>query len=178
MKKPISKQLTLSGLLISVGVILPMVFHAAGGGGPVFLPMHIPVLLAGFFLSIPFALMVGALTPMLSSFITGMPPAFPMLPIMIFELATYAAVASLIYRKYQLNVYIALIVSMFCGRVVAGVMVWFLTTLFTTQLPGPIIFIKGAVATGIPGIIIQLIFIPAIVFAVNKYFSDNVQQAS
>ena len=45
-----TRQLTVSGFFIALGLILPMLFHLAGGMGVVFLPMHLPVLLAGFFL--------------------------------------------------------------------------------------------------------------------------------
>lgn len=168
MKIQSTKQMVLSGVFIAIGLVLPMVFHAIGGGGAVFLPMHIPVIIGGFFLSIPYALLVGVLTPVLSSLLTGMPPAFPTLPFMIFELATYGIMVSLLYRKYKMNVYISLVASMVCGRIMAGAVVWVLATFFAAKLPSPIIFISGAVTTGIPGIIIQLIFIPVLVMAMNK----------
>lgn len=47
MKNSATKELVLSALFIALGVVLPMVFHAIGAG-PVFLPMHIPVLLRDF----------------------------------------------------------------------------------------------------------------------------------
>ena len=55
-----------------------MLFHLAGGMGVVFLPMHLPVLLAGFFLGPRFGLLVGIITPLLSSLLTGMPPLLPL----------------------------------------------------------------------------------------------------
>lgn len=168
MKFQSTKQMVLSGVFIAIGLILPMIFHAIGGIGTVFLPMHIPVIIGGFFLSAPYAFLVGVLTPVLSSLLTGMPTLFPVLPFMIFELATYGTVVSLLYRKCKFNVYVSLIISMICGRIMAGSVVWILTTFFTAKLPSPIIFINGAITTGIPGIIIQIIFIPVIVMAVNK----------
>lgn len=167
MKNQLTKQLVLSGLFIALGIILPMVFHVFGGG-VIFLPMHIPVIIAGFFLSVPYALIVGVLTPLLSSLLTGMPPVFPVLPLMMFELATYGVIASFFYRKCNMNVYVSLIVSMVCGRIMAGVVVWVLATFFMAKLPGPIIFITGTVVKSIPGIIIQLIFIPAVVKILSK----------
>jgi len=71
---PKVKFLTLTALLIAVGVLLPMVFHILSFGGPMFLPMHIPVLVAGFLLPWQFAALVGITTPLLSFFLTGMPP--------------------------------------------------------------------------------------------------------
>ena len=72
-----TRQLTVSGFFIALGLILPMLFHLAGGMGVVFLPMHLPVLLAGFFLGPRFGLLVGIITPLLSSLLTGMPPLLP-----------------------------------------------------------------------------------------------------
>lgn len=170
MKKQITKKLTLSGVFIAIGIILPIAFHAIEGGGSIFLPMHIPVLMAGFFLDWPYALAVGVLTPLLSSSLTGMPPLFPVLLFMIPELAVYGTVVSLLYRNLKMNVYAALIISMVCGRIIAGVVVWILTTFFMAKLPSPIVFVQGAILKGIPGIIIQLILIPAVVLTVGKIY--------
>ena len=49
-------------LLVAAGIILPMMFHAVGMG-KVFLPMHIPVLLAGFMVGPIIGGLVGFLTP-------------------------------------------------------------------------------------------------------------------
>lgn len=130
--------------------------------------MHIPVLIAGFFLDWPFALAVGALTPLLSSLLTGMPPFFPVLPYMMLELATYGAVVSFFYENLKMNVYESLIISMVCGRIMAGVTVWVLATFFTVKLPSSLIFVQGAIVKGLPGIIIQLVLIPTIVLSVKK----------
>lgn len=167
MENKVVREMVLSGLFMALGLILPMAFHAFGGGST-FLPMHIPVLIGGFVLSLPFAMMVGVTTPILSSLLTGMPPAFPILPYMVFELATYGAVSSLLYRKYRLNIYLTLFGSMIAGRIVAAIIVWILAAFFMAKLPGPMIFITGAIAGGVPGIIIQILFIPGIVLALQK----------
>lgn len=161
------RETVLSGLFIALGLFLPSIFHLFGAGST-FLPMHIPVLIAGFCVSLPFAVAVGAITPILSSIITGMPPFFPIMPYMVFELAAYGAAASLLYRKLKLNVYISLIFSMIIGRIIAGISVWVLATIFLAKLPSPIIFLSGSIAKSIPGIIIQIIFIPIIIIALHK----------
>ena len=171
MKKNNLTQMAIAGLFIAFGIVLPMMFHAIGLGST-FLPMHIPVLLSGFVLDAPMAAAVGAITPFLSSMFTGMPPAFPIMPYMVFELAAYGYMISFFYRKIHRNAYISLIGSMISGRIVAGVAVWVLATLFAAKLPGPVVFITSSVAKGLPGIIIQLIFIPAIVLLLEKY-SEN-----
>ncbi|MGB7605578.1 MAG: ECF transporter S component [Lutisporaceae bacterium] len=161
------REIVLSGLFITLGIILPIIFHAFGAGST-FLPMHIPVLIAGFVVSLPFAIAVGAIIPMLSSLLTGMPPGFPVLPFMVFELATYGAFSSLMYRKFKSNVYISLICSMIVGRIVSSVVVWVLATFFMAKLPNPFVFIIVGITQGIPGIILQIVFIPGIILALQK----------
>lgn len=142
-------------------------FHFFGLGKN-FLPMHIPVLLAGFILSLPYAIAIGVITPLLSSIITGMPPIFPVLPYMVFELAVYAVVANVLSKKMKLNTYLSLIMSMVAGRIVAGIVVWGMIVIFGAKLPSPTVFIISAVTAGIPGIIIQLAFIPPMIILSKK----------
>lgn len=161
------RELVLSGLFTALGFVLPIIFHMIGAGR-VFLPMHIPILLAGFFISVPYAAAVGIVTPLLSSVFTGMPPIFPMTPIMMFELGVYGAAASLFFRKMKLNIYISLAASMIAGRITAGIVVWIMGTLFAVKLPGALTFATGAIATGLPGILIQMLLIPAVVIVLQK----------
>ena len=161
------REMVISSLCITMGLILPVIFHSFGLGST-FLPMHIPVLLSGFILPMPYAVAVGAITPLLSSIITGMPPMFPIMPYMVFELAAYAAVASILSRKMRLNPYPSLVGSMIVGRIVAGVVVWVLIELFGAKLPNPFVFIGSAITTGIPGMIIQLVAIPPMVVILKK----------
>jgi len=167
MKNNTLRQMVMSGLFITMGLVFPVIFHYFGLGKS-FLPMHIPVLLAGFMLSLPYAIAVGAITPVLSFVLTGMPPLFPVLPYMFFELMAYAAVANLLSRRIKLNSYISLIISMIAGRIVAGVIVWGMIVFFGAKIPGPIAFIASAVTTGIPGIIIQLAFVPPMIILLKK----------
>lgn len=44
-----TKNLVMSALFVALGILIPMIFHSMGLG-KAFLPMHIPVLLAGFIL--------------------------------------------------------------------------------------------------------------------------------
>src|SRR5690554_4903990 len=155
MRTNIVRETVLAGFFVALGIVVPIAFHAFGPG-TTFLPMHIPVITAGFVLSAPFAVLVGLLTPVLSSVMTGMPVIFPVLPFMVFELATYGLVTSLLYRKLKLNVYVSLVGAMISGRIVATIVVWVLTTFFVVQLPSPLVWISGVIVTGIPGIIIQL----------------------
>jgi len=166
-----SRKIVLSGLFIAFGIILPIIFHQFNMGGPAFLPMHIPVLIAGFFLGATEGLLVGIITPIISSVLTGMPPAFPMLPIMIFELATYGFLAGLFSKKMKLNIYISLILSMLGGRIAAGVVVLVLAQFFGFK-GAPIPFVQGSIVAGLPGIVIQFVFVPVLAKLLNKHINS------
>ncbi|MEW8973042.1 MAG: ECF transporter S component [Tissierellaceae bacterium] len=166
------RDLVISGLLLALGLIIPSIFHSTGISGKIFLPMHIPVLLGGFLLPPLFAMIVGIVTPIFSGLITGMPELFPMGVIMLFELGIYGLVASILYRKFRIPVIISLIVSMIIGRIVAGIVVFLLIVSSTVDMD-PIIFVKSGIITGLPGIIIQLILIPILMYGINRYTTIN-----
>ncbi|TJX13445.1 ECF transporter S component [Tissierella creatinini] len=162
-----TKELVLSGLLLAAGLVLPMVFHMFSMTGPVFLPMHIPVLIGGMLLPPAFALLLGVITPVMSSILTGMPVVFPMAIIMAFELGTYALSASIATRKLKLNPLLSLIIAMIVGRIIAGLVVSVLVQLFGVKMD-PIMYVKGAIVTGLPGLMIQIVFIPTLIYALKK----------
>lgn len=161
-----TKNLVGTGLCMALGLLLPQLFHVIGAG-TVFLPMHIPVLLCGLCSGWQYGLICGVITPLLSSILTGMPPIFPVGLTMMFELAAYGALTGLLYRKFNLNIYIALIGSMLAGRIVSGLA----STLFYGMAGkeyGLQLFLTGAFVTSIPGIILQIIIVPLLVIALEK----------
>lgn len=167
------KRIVIAGLLLAIGVVVPYLFHMSSIPGTIFLPMHIPVLLGGFLLPPHLAFILGALTPILNSLVSGMPALFPMALIMTVELGFYGLITSLLYRKLRVPSILTLLISMAVGRVMAGVMVFLLAIFFSGDLApaflDPIAFIVGGVATGLPGIIIQLILIPTLVYSIMRY---------
>jgi len=91
--------LTGTALLLALGVVLPIVFHAFPLGGRIFLPMHLPTFVAGLVLGPVAGLVVGAGSPIVSGLLTGRPTVFYMVP-MVFELATYGLVAGLLRPRF------------------------------------------------------------------------------
>lgn len=173
-RKITTKKLVTASMLLAIGVIIPSIFHITGLPGQMLLPMHIPVLIGGFLLPPTLALLLGMLTPLLNSFITGMPVLFPIAIILVFELGAYGLITSLLYRVLKIPSLLALIISMIVGRLVAGLTIFVLSAFFTLPLD-PIIFVKGAVITGLPGIIIQIILIPSLVYAILKYTTIDLE---
>jgi hypothetical protein len=167
---PLSKTnwITLTGLFLALGVVLPVGFHAFGIGGRVFLPMHFAPLLAGFLVG-PFSgLTVGLMAPLISHLITGMPPAYAV-PLMSLELPLYGLVAGLAYQRLRLNIYVALIAAMIVGRIMFGLGLFILGMFMELPYTATVFFsTAGPMLVGWPGIIAQIVVIPIIVAAVRR----------
>lgn len=161
-----SKKIVLSGLFIALGVIVPMIFHTVNLAGNIFLPMHIPVLLAGFVLGPIYGGIVGIICPIISGFTTGMPPIMPVMPIMAFELCGYGILSGLLYLKTR-EVYPALIGSMIGGRIFAIVGA-FVVSLTVAPQVHPLAYVASGIIPAIPGMIVQLIAIPILIKLISR----------
>ncbi|MEA3401933.1 MAG: ECF transporter S component [Armatimonadota bacterium] len=173
-----ARELSLGGLFIALGVIIPMAVHAVGGGriGPVLLPMYLPVLVCAMLVSPAIAAGVGLLTPLLSSGLTGMPPVLPTLPVMVVELVSMSVIASLLRRRLGLHPLAATVAALVSGRVVLGLTVALAVNLLPSGLLAsipeamrhPLPYVLAATATAVPGLILQLVAVPALVIAVER----------
>ena len=172
-----TKDMVSAALCVALGLIVPQVFHlipfvgTVPNLGGVFLPMHIPVLLCGFLCGWKYGLAVGFVLPLLRSATLGMPPMFPTGIAMAFELAAYGFLAGFLYARSRwqcvISLYRCLIAAMIGGRIVWAVARVILSGVsgqaFTWQM-----FLSGAFLTAIPGIILQLVFIPAVMVALDR----------
>ncbi len=176
MKKKINnkqyiKNLTLSAMFLAIGIVLPFLTGQIPQIGNMLLPMHIPVMLCGLICGWQYGLVIGFIVPLLRCFLFGMPVFYPTAIAMAFELATYGFVIGFLYghSKWQCVValYRSMIISMIAGRIVWGVaeiiLLGFQHNAFTWKA-----FMAGAFLNAIPGIILQLILIPALMVALNK----------
>lgn len=155
-----------SALFLALTVVFPIAFHQFGLAGRLFLPMHLPVLLAGFVCGPVGGFLVGLAGPGISFLLTGMPPTYAV-PLMSIELPLYGLAAGLTYTRLHLNIYLALVVSMIVGRLGFALGLLILGTFI--ELPyGIEAYFKAVIVTGLPGIIIQLVFIPPIVAALMR----------
>lgn len=171
MKNTRIQKMVLSGLFIALGYILPYFTGQIPTIGSMLLPMHIPVLIAGFICGAPYGAAIGFLTPLLRSVVTGMPPLFPVAIAMAFELATYGYLTGFFYKllkKNTFNIYLSLLFSMVGGRVVWGLVTFALLGIKGGTF-GLLAFVEGAFLGAIPGIILQIILIPAVVVLLQKH---------
>lgn len=163
------KRMVIAAVCIALCVVLPMAFHMIPNAGSVMLPMHIPVLLCGLICGWPFGLVCGLAGPLLSSVLTGMPPA-AVLPSMMVECAVYGLVSGLMLlfvrtKNVYADLYISMVTAMLVGRIIGGAAK---ALLFAPGSMSMTIWATSYFVTGLPGIAVQLAIIPSIVFALMK----------
>lgn len=164
------QKITASAVLLSLCMVLPFVTGQVPEIGNMLCPMHIPVLLCGFLCGWQYGVLVGFTAPLLRSFIFGAPLLFPHAFSMAFELAVYGFMTGLLNRRLPQKtvfIYINLIVSMLSGRIVWGLVRLIIYGLGYSQFSVSM-FVAGAFAQAIPGIILQLIVVPVIVIAMKR----------
>lgn len=163
------KKSIITAVCIALCYVIPLMFHGIQNAGNIFCPMHIPVFICGLICGWQYGLLCGIAGPALSSALSGMPPV-AILPSMMVELAVYGTVAGLMMKLVRTkstyaDLYISLIVAIVCGRVLAGLAK---ALIFARGSYSMSAWIAGSVVTSWPGTVIQLVFIPTIVFALMK----------
>ncbi len=160
-----SRKIALTSFFLALGIVLPTLFHQFALAGRIFLPMHIPVFLAGIFAGPLSGIVVGALSPVISFFLMGMPPSYAV-PLMAIELSVYGVTIGLLCRVRRVPLVLALVISMILGRI--GFALGLVILGQFVNLPyGLSAFLKVSFVTGLPGIVLQVVLIPAIVKGVS-----------
>lgn len=164
-------RMILAAMFLALALILPFLTGQIPEIGNALCPMHLPVLLCGFFCGPWYALTIGFAAPLLRFLIFGMPPLMPTGIAMCFELAGYGLAAGLLYQllpKKKQYIYVSLIGSMIFGRIIWGTARAALYGVGKSEF-GWSAFIAGAFLNAIPGIILQIVLIPILVIALEKY---------
>ena len=165
------RTLVTAAMLLALGLVLPFLTGQIPQIGKMLCPMHLPVLLCGLLCGWKYGLAVGLILPPLRYVLFFAPPLFPTGTAMAFELAAYGFLAGFLYARSRwqcvVALYRCLIAAMLGGRVVWAVVQVILSGVsgqaFTWQM-----FLSGAFLTAIPGIILQLVFIPAVMVALDR----------
>lgn len=155
-----ARDICIGGLFGALGVVIPILFHMVNMG-MIFLPMHLPVLICGLYVSAPVAFAVGVVTPLISSAMTGMPPMFPMGVLMPLELGVLAASASLFSRKLKLPVILSIILAMMAARLVGGLERIAIAPMMGLR-QGFIAYLAVSVIQSWPGIALQIVVAPIV----------------
>jgi len=164
------QNILLAVIFSALGIIIPMILHLFGLGS-VFLPMFLPLAVGGFLLSPRNALLVGFVTPLLSALLTGMPPFYPPIAIvMAVELAMFCFVISILRNKTALPLVVILTVAVVVDRI-------FLLLLYSVIMPLFQISFKAFalydLLKSFPGIILIFILVPIMVPSAQKILKNN-----
>ena len=170
-----TNKLVLTSLFIACGLLLPIAFHSFGMGGRTFLPMHLPVFMGGMLLGWLPGLIIGSLTPVLSCFLTGMPPLIPSLPMMFVELALFGLVSGYLYHDKRKNIYFALFSAMVIGRLGAAFVLMLFSDILGIKLH-PLTYVAATFMTGLAGVVFQIVFIPILVKRLENIFGYEVHR--
>ena len=169
-KKLSVRRLTISAMLIAVGMLLPFLTGQIQHIGNMLCPMHLPVFICGMICGPWWGLVCGAVLPVLRSMVFGMPVVMPAAFAMAFELAAYGFVSGYLRKKLPRTLsmlFVSLLCAMLLGRIVWGVacipLYGVAGKTFGWQL-----FIANGFVNAIPGMILQLIAVPAFVTALEK----------
>ncbi|MCD7776726.1 MAG: ECF transporter S component [Firmicutes bacterium] len=165
------RNLTLSAMFLALGLVLPLLTGQIQTIGNMLCPMHIPVLLCGLICGWKYGLGVGAVLPLLRFVLFGMPPIYPTAIAMTFELAAYGFLVGFLYENSRwqciVSLYRCMIISMTVGRVISGIANYILyaakADTYTMSM-----FVASNFINSIPGILLQLTLIPAIMFALDR----------
>ncbi len=158
-------KMVLSALFLTLAYVLPFLTGQLREIGNMLCPMHIPVLLCGFICGWQWGISIGFIAPLFRSLTLGMPVLYPYAICMAIELAAYGALSGVMYKylpKKKVYIYLSLALSMLLGR-----LAWGAAMTVTLGLIGNkftlFAFWTGAFAKALPGIVLQIVFVPLIV---------------
>lgn len=162
--------MVLAAMFLAIGIVLPFFTGQIPQIGRMLLPMHLPVLLCGLICGWQYGGAVGFVLPLLRHMLFGM-PAMPNGLAMAFELAAYGIIVGLLYSRSRWQCVISLYRALL-GAMIGGRLVWAAVRVVMTgvaQLPFTWeIFLADAFISAIPGIILQLVFIPVLMVTLNR----------
>ena len=166
-----TQNFVLAAMFMALGLVLPFLTGQIQQIGNMLLPMHLPVLVCGLICGWQYGAVVGFVLPLLRFALFGMPPIYPMGVSMAFELAAYGFLVGWLYShsRWQciISLYRCLLAAMVGGRLVWGAVRVLLSGVagqaFTWEM-----FLSGALLTAIPGIVLQLTLIPALMLALDR----------
>ena len=158
-------------MFLALGLVLPFLTGQIQQIGSMLLPMHIPVILCGLVCGWKFGLGVGLIMPLLRSAVFSMPVFYPNAVAMAFELAAYGFIIGFLFEKSKWKCLKSLYKCLFAGMI-GGRLIWGVAMVALLGLNGGEFtlsaFVSGAFLNAIPGIVLQLVAIPAIMLILKK----------
>ncbi len=169
------KKILLSAMFLAIGAVLPLFTGQIKEIGDSLLPMHFPVMMCGFLCGGGYGALIGLILPPFRSMLFSMPPLYPNSVWMSAELMTYGFVSGFLYSRFQKKNTFAVTVSLISAQLL-GRIVWGIAKSVLLGVSGKVFtisaFFMGGFLDALPGIILQLVFIPSIL-AIMKAYKDR-----
>lgn len=174
MRRTVSLYIFTSVLLVGLGV-LQAILRNRGLSSSVYLPMQIPVALAGFLLPMNWAVGCAVAVPILNSALFDIPFLTLDLPLWACQMIALAAFANFYYSMLGKNIY----VSLLCAEMLSFVVFFCAASIYCAVGFGEVralTYFRKAIATGWPGILIQIVIVPPLVLLIKKMKEKWVSQ--
>lgn len=163
-------RLAFAGVCLALCLLLPFLTANSQTLGNILCLMHIPVLLCGLVCGWQYGLAVGVTAPLVRNLLFGMPP-FPTVAVpMMAELAVYGLLTGLLCRLFPRKIgflYLNLTASLVLGRIASVLAKYCLYAWNETQFSLPTV-LKLNFVTTLPGVCLQLVLIPTVLYALTK----------
>jgi hypothetical protein len=148
------RKLFAGALLATAGAVTPLAAHAAGASCWIFLPAHVPPLLAGLALGPAAGLVTGGVTALADLLWGGRVQGMAFLPIAV-ELVAYGLVAGLLSRRS--GAYGARLVALL-GAMLVGRLAYLVAAIALGQTAAKVL--PGLFVLPWPGMFIQVVALP------------------
>ena len=165
----ISKEAAFILLTVASAIVLPQILHGLGavlgvGGklGQIFLPMYLPVLIIGFYRGPISGAIVGAMAPIISYAITGMPVA-SLLPYITIELIALGAFSGA-FAQLKLHTPIRVALAQIAAKALRLLVFAIVLGVSKGTLNG----LFAGVLISIPGAAIQLVLVSCLLIKKEK----------
>lgn len=164
--------------LVTLAIVFPQLIHLAAGasGGMTYLPMYLPVMLAGALLGTWWGLGVGIASPVLSYLITsafGSPmPMLSRLPFMVVELAVFAVITGMFSNKIAKNKWLAIpavLLAEVGGRLTFLIMAGIFESVSTISFQMAL----SQILSGWVGLVLWLVIAPVILIIVSTLINKE-----
>lgn len=162
-----TRKMILTALFVAFGIVLPQMFHIIGGtsAGSIFLPMHLPVLIGGLLLGPLSGVIIGA-SSVIVGMMLGMPPVLIGL-YMLVELSVYGLVGGYTSVIKKQPIWAAFLITKISGMMAGFVTIHIMIAIFNVSFP-PIIGSTGMFVMMIPGLVLQVLIVPYLVYILKK----------
>ena len=174
------KKMTISGILMALGLVLPFLTGQIQSIARWISPMHIPVLICGLTCGCWWGCGVGFVLPLLRGILFGMPVVPHTALPMAFELAAYGLFSGLLYPffikamkqdSHLIPMITALVVSMVLGRLVGGAAKALFLVIGLIHANAPFtmeVFLTSYFVSTAPGALIHILIVPAVCLALER----------